>query len=223
MRADIAAALDQVTAWFGQHELPVQRRELVDHAVVFADVADARRSLAAKLGGTPDQIPESFSGTVIERTLYVVAPAAYRATYQQLYPDHAWRPQEYRALIVHEVAHRAHALQATRLFGSEEGMGPGWFFEGLALVCAGQFDEPAPPLTRQELHDLIARGIPDFPAPQARVIHQLHFELQLHTTASLQTGAENAAIDMPPRPRVTPRLAWRAAVMTAQRRSIFSS
>jgi len=157
MRADIAAALDQVTAWFGQHELPVQRRELVDHAVVFADVADARRSLAAKLGGTPDQIPESFSGTVIERTLYVVAPAAYRATYQQLYPDHAWRPQEYRALIVHEVAHRAHALQATRLFGSEEGMGPGWFFEGLALVCAGQFDEPAPPLTRQELHDLIAR------------------------------------------------------------------
>jgi hypothetical protein len=46
---------------------------------------------------------------------------------------------EYRKLIIHELAHRVHAIIAKKIFGSEDGMGPRWFFEGLAIACAGQF------------------------------------------------------------------------------------
>jgi hypothetical protein len=69
---------------------------------------------------------------------------AYGATFQRMYPREPWSEGEYRRLAAHELAHRAHELIAISTTGSSEGMGPRWFFEGLALACAGQFSASSP-------------------------------------------------------------------------------
>jgi hypothetical protein len=155
---DIDAALDRVVAWFAQNGLPVDRREIIASAVVFADEAGAKRGLAKHYGIPEESIPDGFSGTVGGTTLFVVSRETFAKTWARVYPEHPWSADSYRGLLTHELAHRAHALKATAFFGSEEGMGPRWFFEGLAIACASQFaDPPAPVLTWDQLQELIAK------------------------------------------------------------------
>jgi len=157
-QSDLEVALDRVVAWFAENGLAVGRGELLASAVVFADLADAKRGLAKHYGMAEESIPDGFSGTVDGTTLFVVSRETYAKTWARLFPQHPWSDDSYRGLLTHELAHRAHALKATALFGSEEGMGPRWFFEGLAIACASQFaDPPAPALTWDQLEELIAK------------------------------------------------------------------
>lgn len=153
---DVERARARVVAWFDGQGLAVDGDALVDRVVVFPDVAEAKRRLAEHYGIPEDQIPDSFSGTVDGATLFVVSRETYAATYARLYPEQSFSADAYAGLITHELAHRAHALFSQGRFGSEDGMGPTWFFEGLAIVCAGQFDG-APLLTWPDAHELILR------------------------------------------------------------------
>jgi hypothetical protein len=129
---------------------------LIQTAVVFEDQQQAKRRMAARYKISPDKIPDGFSGTVDGRTLYLVPRADFKKIYKRLYAGRGWEPGSYMQLATHELAHRAHALIAARLFGSEDGMGPRWFFEGLAVLCANQFATPERPyLTWRELAELI--------------------------------------------------------------------
>jgi len=164
---EIEAALARVLAWFSENELAVDRHAVVDSAVLFADVAAAKRRLAKHFGVSEDKIPDGFSGTVDGKTLFIVARETYANTYARLYPDRPWSDRSFQDLIAHELAHRAQALKAKAIFGSEDGMGPRWFFEGLAITCASQFAEnPGRMLSWEQMQDLIARdskGILSYP------------------------------------------------------------
>ncbi|MEW6364822.1 MAG: hypothetical protein AB1714_09310 [Acidobacteriota bacterium] len=153
-REDILAAVDRVAAWFTQQGFETRREDLIDRAVVLGDIETAQTKVAAHFGVDRTAVPDSFSGTVDQKTLFVVCPEVYRKTYIRLYPDWPWDEAQYRGLIAHEVAHRAHARVAVSLHGSEEAMGPTWFFEGLAILCAGNFEArvgDSPQLTWEQL------------------------------------------------------------------------
>ncbi|MBI2931257.1 MAG: alpha/beta hydrolase [Planctomycetes bacterium] len=154
--SEIRAALDHVTAWYARHGLASPKSDVIDTAIVFAEESEARRAIAGRFGVKDDAIPVGFSGTVDGKTLFVVRRELYARTYARLYPEHPWRADDYRALIAHELAHRLHASKATTIFGSEDGMGPRWFFEGLAITCASQF-EPSSTLSWPQIQELIVR------------------------------------------------------------------
>jgi len=155
---EIQAATSQVTIWFAQQGFAVPEDALIGTAIVFDDREAARAEVAKRFDIDPASIPSSFSGTVAGGALYVVSRELYRATYTTLYPDWPWVDENYRGLIAHELAHRAHSLIATKEFGTEDAMGPRWFFEGLAILCAGNFDRPSePPLSRARFMDYVKR------------------------------------------------------------------
>jgi len=155
---EIEAARSRVVAWFVTNRLGIGAHDIVDSAMVFADVPAAKRHLSKHFGIPEEKIPDGFSGTVDGKTLFVVAREAYAKTYARLYPEHPWSSDSYQSLITHELAHRAHAVKAQELFGSEEGMGPRWFFEGLALTCASQFsDRPLPTLSWEGMQELMTK------------------------------------------------------------------
>lgn len=156
--AEVAGALEDVTAWFTREGLPLPQGPVVKEVVVLGGAEEARRAIATRAGVPESQIPDGFSGTVDGDTLLIVDHEAYAATFHRLYPEEAWGEGEYRRLAAHEVAHRAHERVVVAKTGSSEGMGPRWFFEGLALACAGQFAASSPgTLSPPEVGALIAR------------------------------------------------------------------
>jgi class 3 adenylate cyclase len=142
--ADISWALGEVTGWFLDQGFQLPAGPVVKEIVVLGDTAEARRAVAARAGVPEGQVPDTFSGTVDGETLLVVSREGYAATFQRMYPQEVWSEGEYRRLAAHELAHRAHELVVIAATGSSEGMGPVWFFEGLALACAGQFPTSSP-------------------------------------------------------------------------------
>ena len=142
--ANVAWALGEVTSWFSDQGLQLPAGPVVKEIVVLGDTAEARRAVAARAGVPESQVPDSFSGTVDGETLLLVSREAYAATFQRMYPQEVWSEGEYRRLAAHELAHRAHELIVIAATGSSDGMGPVWFFEGLALTCAGQFSTSSP-------------------------------------------------------------------------------
>jgi hypothetical protein len=157
--SDIEAGLAQVMAFFRDAGHDLSGETLVTSATVFADVATARAHLAETFETPLENIPETFAGTVVGQVLFVVSREAYCKIWCDLYPDWPWTDETYRQLIVHELAHRAHEAIAIAHFGSAEAMGPAWFFEGLAVVCAGQFPGPEPLLSAEEIAKLAGPGI----------------------------------------------------------------
>jgi len=139
-REDILLAVGRVASWFTQQGFETRAEDLIDRAIVFGDIETAQAKVAEHFGVDPTAVPDSFSGTVDQKTLFVVTRDVYRKTYTRLYPDWPWDESQYQGLVAHEVAHRAHARVAVSLHGSEEAMGPTWFFEGLAILCAGNFE-----------------------------------------------------------------------------------
>lgn len=157
-RQTIETSTSQVTSWFAQQGYTLPEDAWIGAAIVFDDQEAARIAVASHFGVDPTSIPASFSGTVDGDTLYVVSRKLYRATYTSLYPEWPWTDESYGRLVTHELAHRAHALIAQRQFGSEDAMGPRWFFEGLAILCAGNFDRGAGPmLSRSAFADYVKR------------------------------------------------------------------
>lgn len=140
MEAEILNAAAGVRHWFSDHIKPV---DLPTPVVVhyFTQLADARMEVSRHFRVTEDAVPETFFGTVDGDNLFLVSDEIYRSIYTRLYPAFAWEPLEYRKAIAHELAHRLHEQAAVELTGSADGMGPGWFFEGLAMLAAGQFED----------------------------------------------------------------------------------
>ena len=155
---EIEAAIGEAMARFSEHGFALARREVLDSAYVFATRDSGRRQVAAHFGVAPEAIPETFFGTVDGKNLFIVAPDAYEQSFRELYGEETWSPQEHQKAIVHELIHRLHAMVAVERFATEEGMGPQWFFEGLAIRLSNQF-APAPgtpePLTWDEIAQLI--------------------------------------------------------------------
>ncbi len=139
----------------------------MDHVVVFGSVEQMKRRLARRFKMSPDKIPDTFSGTMHGKTLLVLRQEMFKKSYAALYPKLRWDAATYRRLMAHELAHRVHAMIATELFGTEDGMGPRWLFEGLAIVCAGQFPGAKEPyLTWEQLAERVERdkkGIQTYP------------------------------------------------------------
>ena len=164
---EVSAALDHVLGWFARHGFPRKRAGIVDHVVVFRDRRQMKQRLARRFKISPAKIPDTFGGTVDKRTLLVVREEMFKDNYTGLYPKLKWDGGTYRRLMIHELAHRVHAMIATELFGTEDGMGPRWFFEGLAILASGQFPgQEQPHLTWAELTEQVARdkkGIQTYP------------------------------------------------------------
>lgn len=147
----IASSRDEVLAWFAKSGLSIEAADLIDRAVVYPDAASLRQGVAKVFGDDPKKIPDTFSGTVNGKTLYVTSEEAFHPIWTKLYPDWPWSRRSYRSLVVHELAHRAHAYVSSRRTGSEDAMGPSWFFEGLAVMCARQFAAGEKPMNAAEI------------------------------------------------------------------------
>ena len=152
----IMESRDEALAWFAEQGMPLGKDNLIDRAIVFQNV-EAARQYMTKLGDVSN-IPATFGGTVIGRTLYLVSEEGFRPSWTKLYPAWPWNERSYRSLIVHELAHRAHADVSIELTGSEDAMGPSWFFEGLAVACASQFVKGETPMDAGEILDEVGAG-----------------------------------------------------------------
>jgi len=168
LTAEVNAAVDSATSFFARHGFNINADSVIDSACIFATVESARSHCATRFAVPEATIPKTFSGTVNGHVLLAVAPDVYRAIFTKLYGARQWSENEYRKLLVHELAHRIHALIAIDLFATEDGMGPRWFFEGLAIRCAEQFNAGARQglLSRDELQRYIERdGENRLPSP----------------------------------------------------------
>jgi hypothetical protein len=152
---DVSGALEEVARFFRASGFEVASGDLIDSVIVFSDPAAAREHFAKTLGTSPGRIPATFAGTVHKRTLFLVSRESYKEIWERTYPDWPWTGGTYHGLVVHELAHRAHESIAISRMGSADAMGPSWFFEGLAVDCAGQFDKEEPPLSREEIETLV--------------------------------------------------------------------
>lgn len=155
---DVLTALSEAADCFLPLGLDADGPRLIDSVTVFEDRSIAREHVADVLGLAIENLPVSFSGTVAGRRLFLVSRESYQAIWQATYPAWPWAEENYYQLIVHELAHRAHEELALAGFGSAEAMGPIWFFEGLAVVCAGQFDVEQPNLSIEELIEQLGSG-----------------------------------------------------------------
>jgi len=156
--ADVTAATERVEAFFRSAGLDVPPGGLIDSATVFETTDAARAYLASEAGIPVESVPATFSGTVEGRLMFLVSRSAYHRTWDALYREWRWTEAEYRRLIVHELAHRAHEAVVTARFGTADAMGPAWFFEGLAVACAEQFEAPRPPMTLDEVAAAVGGG-----------------------------------------------------------------
>jgi hypothetical protein len=180
---EITGALDDVVAFFQEAGSDLGTEGLIDSVIVFGGTAEAKKYLAKAFGVAPEDLPATFSGTVIGRTLFLISREAYQGTWKQLYTDWPWTSETYHGLIVHELAHRAHELIAVAQLGSADAMGPTWFFEGLAVVCAGQFAGCEPLMTREEIEQQVTgSAVPKVSYPlYGRLVRSLAGQFPLKT------------------------------------------
>lgn len=74
---------------------------------------------------------DGLAAGIEARVLVVVIPEEYT----RLRPEYAQEQDSWMRLLAHEMVHRLHVAI---LRGNEDAMGPTWFFEGFAVVGAGQ-------------------------------------------------------------------------------------
>jgi hypothetical protein len=172
-----------VSAFFRAAGYAVAPESLLDSVVVVRWAPDAAERLARRFGVMPGDIPPTFAGTVAGHTLVLVDHDRYRTIWNQLYPDWQWTDDEYRRLMVHELTHRAHEAITIARLGSADRMGPAWFFEGLAVMSAGQLDSGQGALTPSEIDALVGRGhTPPVSYPlDGRLVRSLAERYSLHT------------------------------------------
>ena len=115
-----------------------------DSVEIYADPAQIPLRVRA-LHNLPEdaKLPAGIMAGLEKRVLMAVTPRVYR----RLRPDDVAQPDAWARLLAHEIGHRLHVAI---LDGDEEAMGPTWFFEGFAVVAAGQqlgaplsFDSPS--------------------------------------------------------------------------------
>ena len=155
---DVFEAVADVSDFFSSSGFAVSGEGVIDSVLVFETSLAAREYLSLELGTPLEAIPETFAGTVMENRLFLVSRESYRDIWHQLYYEWPWTERTYRSLIVHEIAHRMHEVIVREQAGSSDAMGPVWFFEGLAVVCAKQFEAQQAPLSREALRQLVGSG-----------------------------------------------------------------
>jgi len=152
-----AASRDRAAAFFTELGFVLNKQDIVRQVEVFCNTDSARHALAAAFGSPESEIPLTFSGTVQNGTLFLVSPQLYRQNFIKLYGAALWQDDEYEKLMLHELLHSAHELVAKALFGSADGMGPPWLFEGLAIVASGQL-----PIQQSELDQTTVNDFNEF-------------------------------------------------------------
>ena len=96
---------------------------------------------------TTIELPKTYCAALENNILMSVSPELYR----EVYPE-GEEAGSFEKLLTHEMAHRLHIRV---LKGDEEAMGPVWFYEGFALYAAGQFERTAPPLSVEEIWNVV--------------------------------------------------------------------
>lgn len=185
----IVSARDEVVAWFGSVGLPVKAADMIDRAVVYSDAGTSRRAMAELFKIDMQKIPDTFGGTVNGKTLYINSEETFRPMWTKLYPEWPWSRKSYRSLMVHELAHRAHAHLSFVRAGSEDAMGPPWFFEGLAVMCAGQFAAGEKPMGIVEILSDVGEG----KTPKVSYPHYGRLIRSLSQFVSVRSLVEEAA------------------------------
>ena len=105
-----------------------QRVEIYDNQNEFI------QALLRRMGADPStDLPETISAALEEGVFMSVSPEVYSRIYPEGIED-----KSFEKLIAHEMAHRLHIRI---LGGDEDAMGPIWFFEGFAILAAGQFED----------------------------------------------------------------------------------
>lgn len=151
------SARDHAAKYFADMGFVLEKQDICRGVEVFCTRRSARRALAAEFHTPEKDIPVTFSGTVQNATLFVVSLEIYKENFIQLYSAERWEDKEYEKLMIHEMIHSGHAIVARRLFGTEEGMGPQWLFEGLAIEASGQL-----PVSETELNKLTIDDFNEF-------------------------------------------------------------
>lgn len=144
-----ASARNKVAKYFAEMGFELKVEDIASKVEVFCTSESARRMLATVFHAQDTDVPATFSGTVQKATLYVVSPEIYKENFTRLYGPDRWSDDEYEKLMTHEMIHSAHAIVATRLFGTEDGMGPQWLFEGMAIDASDQL-----PTSEDELNKI---------------------------------------------------------------------
>ena len=155
---DVMAALEQVSSFFMSAGLELSNAHLINSVKVFESSLKAREHLVQAYDTQIENIPETISGTVEGRSLFLVSRETYNEIWQKMYPAWPWTEQAYRQLVVHELAHRAHEEFAIASLGTAEAMGSTWFFEGFAVACAGQFETDSQMMSCGELQEQVGLG-----------------------------------------------------------------
>jgi hypothetical protein len=94
------------------------------------------------------ELPKTYCAALEQGVLMSVSPELY----QTLYPE-GKEESAFEKLLTHEMAHRLHIRI---LGGNEEAMGSVWFYEGFALIAAGQFEKTAPHLNDAEIWEIVS-------------------------------------------------------------------
>lgn len=93
------------------------------------------------------KVPKTTCSGLEKRVLISVSPLLY----SQIYPE-GIEEKSFEKLLTHEMAHRLHIRI---LDGEEDAMGPIWFFEGLAIYAAGQFENYNPKMEPIEIQKIV--------------------------------------------------------------------
>ncbi len=152
-----ASARDKAVAYFADMGFVVEKQDVVRKVEVFCTRESAVKALTVEFHVPETDLPATFSGTVQNATLFVVSKEIYKENFTQLYGNASWGDEEYEKLMTHEMIHSAHAIVARRLFGTEDGMGPQWLFEGMAIDASGQL-----PTSEAELNKITAADFDEF-------------------------------------------------------------
>ena len=96
------------------------------------DFIDALFELTGMDRSMKSTLPNTVSAALENRVFMSISPRVYSDIFPQGREEKA-----FEKLIAHEMAHRLHIRI---LNGNEEAMGPIWFYEGFAIVAAGQFE-----------------------------------------------------------------------------------
>ena len=124
------------------------RKSFIDRVMIFDDKKEFDRTLLQLAGVDPDlELPETYCAALEQRVLVLVTPEIY----SRVFPE-GLEEDSYSKLIAHEIAHRLHIIV---LDGDEEAMGQVWFYEGLAIYIAGQFEKTELNLSRELMLEIM--------------------------------------------------------------------
>ncbi len=131
----------------------------IDEFVLFTDLLIARETLAEEFDLPIEKIPETIGGTPLGSTLFMTDENIIHSMFNKLYSQFTWdKDEEFFKCLKHEIVHMFHEGIAIKETGSADGMGPVWFFEGLAIHLAQQFPqmENEPILEKGEIEKIIS-------------------------------------------------------------------